>query len=101
MSRTVFLRQEEEVPRASLEDLRCNTFQELLIAKLFVDQARIDSIIVTDDMVETDLNMQINETIRQAGSEEANEKYFNKSMVEIRRDIRKLLWKARPFRGTV
>lgn len=78
-------------PRARLEDLRCNTFQELLIAKLFVDQARIDSIIVTDDMVETDLNMQINETIRQAGSEEALEKYFNKSMVEIRRDIRKAL----------
>lgn len=78
-------------PRARLDELRCNTFQELLIAKLFVDQARIDSIIVTDDMVETDLNMQINETIRQAGSEEALEKYFNKSMVEIRRDIRKAL----------
>jgi peptidyl-prolyl cis-trans isomerase SurA len=78
-------------PRARLEDLRCNTFQELLIAKLFVDQARIDSIIVTDDMVEADLNMQINETIRQAGSEEALENYFNKSMVEIRRDIRKAL----------
>ncbi|MFZ2341289.1 MAG: peptidylprolyl isomerase [Bacteroidales bacterium] len=78
-------------PRARVEDLRCNTFQELLIAKLFVDQARIDSIIVTDDMVETDLNMQINDAIRIAGSEEALEKSFNKSMVEIRRDVRKAL----------
>ena len=47
-------------------------------------------------MVEADLNMQINETIRQAGSEEALEKYFNKSMVEIRRDIRSP-WKATPY----
>jgi peptidyl-prolyl cis-trans isomerase SurA len=78
-------------PRARVEDLRCNTFQELLIAKLFVDQARIDSIIVTDDLVETDLNMQINDAIRIAGSEEALEKSFNKSMVEIRRDVRKAL----------
>ncbi|MDX9945910.1 MAG: peptidylprolyl isomerase [Bacteroidales bacterium] len=78
-------------PRARVDDLRCNTFQELLIAKLFVDQARIDSIIVTDDMVETDLNMQINDAIRIAGSEEALEKSFNKSMVEIRRDVRKAL----------
>ena len=78
-------------PRARVEDLRCNTFQELLIAKLFVDQARIDSVIVTDDMVETDLNMQINDAIRIAGSEEALEKSFNKSMVEIRRDVRKAL----------
>jgi len=78
-------------PRTRVDELRCNTFQELLIAKLFVDQARIDSIIVTDDQVETDLNMQINDAIRTAGSEEALQKYFNKSMIEIRRDIRKAL----------
>lgn len=78
-------------PRTPVDQIRCNVFQELLIAKLFVDQARIDSIQVTDDMVEGDLNMQINEAIRTAGSEKALEEYFKKSMVEIRRDIRKAL----------
>jgi peptidyl-prolyl cis-trans isomerase SurA len=78
-------------PRIPVEDLRCGVFQELLIAKLFVDQARIDSIQVTDDAVEGDLNMQINDAIRTAGSEKALEDYFKKSMVEIRRDIRKAL----------
>jgi peptidyl-prolyl cis-trans isomerase SurA len=78
-------------PRIPVEDLRCGVFQELLIAKLFVDQARIDSIQVTDDTVEGDLNMQINDAIRTAGSEKALEDYFKKSMVEIRRDIRKAL----------
>lgn len=77
--------------RAPIDEIRCNVFQELLISKLFVDQARIDSIEVTDDMVEIDLNMKINEAIRQAGSEKALEDYFNKSMIEIRRDIRKAL----------
>src|SRR5665647_903254 len=75
-------------PRIPVDDIRCRVFQELLIAKLFVDQARIDSIQVTDDAVEGDLNMQINEAIRTAGSEKALEDYFKKSMVEIRRDIR-------------
>ena len=42
-------------------------------------------------MVEGDLNMQINDAIRTAGSEKALEDYFKKSMVEIRRDIRKAL----------
>jgi peptidyl-prolyl cis-trans isomerase SurA len=78
-------------PRTPVDQIRCNVFQELLIAKLFVDQARIDSIQVTDDTVEGDLNMQINEAIRTAGSEKALEEYFRKSMVEIRRDIRKAL----------
>ncbi|MBW6501358.1 MAG: peptidylprolyl isomerase [Bacteroidales bacterium] len=73
------------------DQLRCNVFEELLISKLFLDQARIDSIIVTDDMVESDLNVRLNEAIRQVGSEKALEDYFRKSMVEIRRDIRKTL----------
>jgi len=37
--------------RTSAEDLRCRVLNELLISKLFLDQARIDSIQVTPDMV--------------------------------------------------
>lgn len=77
--------------RGSADQLRCGVFEELLISKLFLDQARIDSIIVTDDMVEGDLNLRLNNAIRDAGSEQALESYFKKSMVEIRRDIRKVL----------
>ena len=77
--------------RKPVEEIRCDVFQELLISKLFVDQARIDSIVVTDDMVETDLTMKMNDAIRQAGSEKALEDYFKKSIIEIRRDIRKAM----------
>ena len=77
--------------RGSVDQLRCSIFEELLISKLFLDQARIDSITITDDMVEGDLNMRMNDAIRQAGSEKALEDYFKKSMIEIRRDIRKAL----------
>ena len=77
--------------RNPVEEIRCDVFQELLISKLFVDQARIDSIVVTDDMVETDLTMKMNDAIRQAGSEKALEDYFKKSIIEIRRDIRKAM----------
>ena len=77
--------------RNPVEEIRCDVFQELLISKLFVDQARVDSIEVTDDMVETDLTMKMNDAIRQAGSEKALEDYFKKSIIEIRRDIRKAM----------
>ena len=66
-------------------------FNEMLVSKLFLDQARIDSIIVTDDAVEGDLNMRMNDAIRRAGSEKALTDYFKKSMLEIRRDIKKNL----------
>ncbi|HUX57400.1 MAG TPA: peptidylprolyl isomerase [Bacteroidales bacterium] len=77
--------------RTPIDQLRCSIFEEMLGSKLFLDQARIDSIIVTDDAVQGELNMRMNDAIRRAGSEEALVEYFKKSMVEIRRDIKKTM----------
>ncbi len=77
--------------RTSLDELRCGVFQEMLVSKLFLDQARIDSIIVADDAVDGELNMRMNDAIRRAGSEEALVTFFKKSMIEIRRDIKKTM----------
>jgi peptidyl-prolyl cis-trans isomerase SurA len=80
------------------DNLKCSIFQEMLISKLFIDKARIDSIIVTNDEVESDLNMRMNDAIRRAGSEEALVEYFKKSMAEIKRDIRKSLMEQETVR---
>jgi peptidyl-prolyl cis-trans isomerase SurA len=77
--------------KTPIDELTCKVFQQMLVSKLFIDQARIDSVNVTDDAVEGDLNMKMNDAIRTAGSEEALVAYFKKSMVEIRRDIKKNL----------
>lgn len=77
--------------KTPMDELTCRVFQQMLVSKLFMDQARIDSIEVTDDAVEGDLNMRMNDAIRTAGSEEALVTYFKKSMLEIRRDIKKTL----------
>lgn len=79
-------------------ELRCNVFQEMLISKLFIDKARIDSITVSDDAVDSDLNMRMNDAIRRAGSEEALVEYFKKSMLEIRRDIKRSLMEQETVR---
>lgn len=71
--------------------LRCRVFEDLLIQKLFLDQARIDSIVVSPESVEADLSSRLTEYIRRAGSEQALETYFNKSMAEIRKDLREML----------
>jgi peptidyl-prolyl cis-trans isomerase SurA len=73
------------------DELTCQVFQQMLVSKLFMDQARIDSVAVTDDQVEGDLNMKMNDAIRTAGSEQALVAYFKKSIPEIRKDIKKNL----------
>jgi peptidyl-prolyl cis-trans isomerase SurA len=85
---TDLIRTGNKVP---IDELRCRVLQEMMVSKLFLDQARIDSITVTADAVEGDLNMRMNDAIRRAGSEEALVAFFKKSMIEIRRDIRKTM----------
>ena len=77
--------------RTPADKLRCKMLEELLISKLFLDQARIDSIVVSESAVDGDLNMTLNNFIRKAGSEQALVDYFKKSMIEIRMDLKKSL----------
>jgi peptidyl-prolyl cis-trans isomerase SurA len=77
--------------RTPVNTLRCRQFEELLVSKLFLDQARIDSIVVSDASIDGNLNMSLNDFIRRAGSEKALEDYFKKSMIEIKMDLRKNL----------
>jgi peptidyl-prolyl cis-trans isomerase SurA len=90
--------------KTPIDQLRCTVFQEMLVSKLFLDQARLDSIEVTDDAVDGDLNMRMNDAIRRAGSEAALVEYFHKSMIEIRRDIKKTMLEqevVREEQGTI
>jgi peptidyl-prolyl cis-trans isomerase SurA len=90
--------------KTPVDQLRCAILQQMLISKLFLDQARIDSIIVTDNEVDNELNAKLNDAIRRAGSESALEGYFKKSMIEIQRDIRKALVEqeiVRQVQGTI
>jgi len=84
--------------RAATEVIRCRVFEDAVIQKLFIDQARLDSIEVTPASVESDLNLRLNNFIIQAGSEEALEKYFNKSIFDIKADLREMLVDARMVR---
>jgi peptidyl-prolyl cis-trans isomerase SurA len=77
--------------KTPVEILRCRIFEDQMIAKLFLDQARIDSVVVSEASVDGSLNATLNDFISRAGSEKALEEYFKKSMIEIRRDIRKSL----------
>ena len=81
--------------RRAVEQIRCDVLREMLTAKLFVDQSRIDSLIISSAYVESDLNVRMNDAIRSAGSEQILEEYFRKDIIEIREDIRQALIEQR------
>lgn len=67
---------------------RCHILEVMLRMKLMVNQAAIDSIEVTESQVDNELNQRLNMFISQAGSVQALEEYFNKSLLEMKEDFR-------------
>lgn len=68
--------------------LRCSIFENLLISKLLLSKARMDSLKVSNDQVENELNRRIAVLVRQFGSEEELEKFNKKTIVEFRIELR-------------
>jgi peptidyl-prolyl cis-trans isomerase SurA len=65
----------------------CQVLEEILFEKLMLNQAKVDSLEITDDMVQGQLNRRMDVFVRQIGSVEALEDYYGKSMSEIREDF--------------
>lgn len=75
-----------QMPTVS-KNLKCEIFEDLLVQKLMVTQAQVDSLEVTPGEVEMQLNAKIDYYISQVGSEEELIKSLGKSIIEIKRDM--------------
>lgn len=72
----------------SSSDSRTRILENLLVQKLLVAQAKIDSIEVTDTEVENALNSQLEQYVQHIGSRERLETYFGKSYEDIKNEMR-------------
>ena len=70
---------------------KCNILEGQIIQKILLNQAKIDSITVTDQELEMQLNSRLDMFIQQFGSEEDLENYLHKSILEIKQDLAKTL----------
>ena len=73
----------------SAQSMRCQILEDLLLQKLMLNQAEMDSITVTDEEVETELDRRIQYFVSRMGSQEKMEEYFNKSITEIKDEVRR------------
>ncbi len=76
---------------SSDKDLRCEILQQMMESKVFLMQARIDSLTVGSDMVESNLSQRIDWFRTQLGGDEEMEKYFGKPLFKLRQEWRKAL----------
>ena len=84
---------EEERMRAQYEghqipgDPYCYIPEQLAVQKLFLHQAELDSVVVSESTVSHQVDMRMDYYISQIGSKEKMEEYFRKTSSEIREEM--------------
>ena len=68
---------------------RCEALENMMVSKLFLMQARVDSIEVNNDMVESNLNEYMANILTYYGGEEGVEKQYGKTTYKLRQQLRK------------
>ena len=74
---------------ASDRNIRCEMLESMMKAKLFLMQARLDSLTVNQEMVEAQLSQQMDQVRSALGGDEGVEEYFGKSMYKLRQQWHK------------
>lgn len=69
------------------ENTACVLYEELLFAKLLIAQSKLDSLIISEDQVEQELDRRMRYFINQFGSREKLEEFYDKSILEIKKEF--------------
>ena len=77
--------------KGSASSIRCEILEDLLFRKLMLNQAELDSISVTDEQIDSEVERYVRYYVSQLGSIEKLEKYYDKNIAEIRDDLHKQL----------
>ena len=70
---------------------RCEILEQMMSSKLFLMQARVDSINVNNDMVESELRSRIDNVRTQLGGDDGVEEYFKKPIHKLRQEWREAI----------
>ncbi len=75
----------------SEKNLRCMILEQMLESKIYLTQAKQDSLTVNAEMVEANLEERISRAMKQLGGQEEVEKYFGKKLHKLRQEWRDVL----------
>lgn len=72
-------------------EIRCQIVEDLLYQKLLLNQAKIDSLEVSELEIESELEKRIRYFVAQVGSKEKLEEFYGKSIIEIKAEFKDLI----------
>ena len=73
------------------KNVRCQILENMLSAKLFLNQAKLDSLNVRADQVEAEISERLDKVMTQLGGEKETEAYFKKPIFKLKDQWREIL----------
>ena len=70
------------------DSAKCNILENLLFSKLFLNQAKLDSVIVSYDQVDGEMERRLRYYVAQFGSKEKFEEFYKKTINEFKAEFR-------------
>ncbi len=77
--------------QGSSEKVKCQIIEGMLFQKLLYNQSQIDSVKITDAQVDEQMDHRMRMLIGQIGSPEKLEEYYQKSISEIKEEMREII----------
>ena len=84
--------------------MKCRILENLLFEKLMLHQAELDSVEVTPEQVDAELDRRMRYFIGQFGSQEKLEKFYDKTVIEFKAELRDVIieqMKIENVQGTI
>lgn len=94
----------ETLQREGQDRSECEVLQELILEKLLIHHAAIDSVEVGDSEIDDNISRRIEQLVAQIGSERRLTEYYKKSIIEIKEEMRPLMKNqltAQRMQGTI
>lgn len=83
---------QQEVARAEGKplppDVKCQILESIVLNKLMLAKAEVDSVVVEDDQVKGELDRRMAYFVQQIGSEQKLEEYYKKPIKQLKDDLR-------------
>ena len=73
------------------EELRCRILEQLIFQKLLIDQAKLDSVEISEEQITQRIESSIRMQVARAGSIKRLEEAYGKSISEIKKDARQVV----------
>src|SRR5690554_6065518 len=70
------------------KNIRCEILENMLVSKLMLNQARLDSLTVNEEYVELELENRLQDIKTRLGGEKATEEYFHKPIFRLKQEWR-------------